>query len=190
MDERVMDLSAPDPQPDPRPTVTVTRRALALASLALTVIAASVGGVASWAADGAFSDVPPTHVFYEEINWAANHGVVTGYGDGTFKPGIAVSRGAAAAYLSRYNETFRLEKTSFDPGSNQAWIGIASCDPGERALAGGGAISMGSISITDSNPLPEGDAWRVRWESDNDAIVDPSGIEVLALCAPAPPSVG
>lgn len=190
MDERVMELPDPEPQPDPRPTVTVSRRGLVGAALALTVIAASVGGVASWAADGAFSDVPPTHVFYEEINWAANHGIVAGYGDGTFKPGVAVSRGAAAAYLSRYNETFRLEKVSLDPVSGEAWIGVATCDPGERALAGGGAISSPDISITDSNPLPAGDAWRVRWESDNDAVVDPSGIEVWALCAPATPSVG
>jgi hypothetical protein len=49
-----------------------------------------------------FSDVPNAHPFAEEIEWAASRGVVSGYADGTFKPGTAISRQAVAAMLYRF----------------------------------------------------------------------------------------
>jgi hypothetical protein len=40
-----------------------------------------------------FQDVPPGSAFYEYIETAAAHGIVTGYDDGTFRPGNNVTRG-------------------------------------------------------------------------------------------------
>jgi endo-1,4-beta-xylanase len=48
-----------------------------------------------------FSDVPTDHTFYDEISWLADEGISGGYSDGTFRPGIAVSRQAMAAFLYR-----------------------------------------------------------------------------------------
>jgi hypothetical protein len=49
-----------------------------------------------------FRDVKTNHPFFEEIEWHAAQAITTGYSDGTFKPGRAVSRGAMAAYLYRF----------------------------------------------------------------------------------------
>jgi hypothetical protein len=48
-----------------------------------------------------FRDVPVTSPFYREITWLAQAGISTGYRDGTFRPGNAVTRDAAAAFLHR-----------------------------------------------------------------------------------------
>ncbi|OWY63393.1 hypothetical protein B7486_53370, partial [cyanobacterium TDX16] len=48
-----------------------------------------------------FDDVSPTHPFFAAIEWAAAEGLVTGYDDGTFRPGAIVTRRAAAAFLHR-----------------------------------------------------------------------------------------
>jgi hypothetical protein len=40
-----------------------------------------------------FSDVPTTHAFYQYVETAFNHGVISGYEDGTFRPQNNVTRG-------------------------------------------------------------------------------------------------
>ena len=40
-----------------------------------------------------FTDVPPTHPFYCYIETAYNHGIISGYSDGTFRPGNSATRG-------------------------------------------------------------------------------------------------
>jgi hypothetical protein len=40
-----------------------------------------------------FSDVPATHAFYIYVETAYNHGAISGYADGTFRPGYDVTRG-------------------------------------------------------------------------------------------------
>lgn len=54
-----------------------------------------------------FSDVPPSHPFYTEIDWLVDAGVTTGYSDGTFRPSAVVTRQAMAAFLVRVQDTFR-----------------------------------------------------------------------------------
>jgi hypothetical protein len=50
-----------------------------------------------WAIDTAggphFSDVPASHPFYQYIETAYNHGIISGYADGTFRPGTYATRG-------------------------------------------------------------------------------------------------
>jgi uncharacterized protein YkwD len=50
----------------------------------------------------AFSDVATDNPFREAIRWAAAGGITTGYRDGTFRPGLRVSRQAMAAFLHRW----------------------------------------------------------------------------------------
>lgn len=48
-----------------------------------------------------FPDVPPTHLFYGDIEWMAAEGITKGHNDGTFRPGDVVTRGQMAAFLHR-----------------------------------------------------------------------------------------
>lgn len=49
-----------------------------------------------------FSDVSSSHLFWKQIHWAADEGLINGYGDGTFKPSDATTRAAMAAFLHRW----------------------------------------------------------------------------------------
>lgn len=49
-----------------------------------------------------FTDVAASSPFAHAIYWAAENGIVTGYGDNSFKPYAAVTREQAAAILYRY----------------------------------------------------------------------------------------
>lgn len=49
-----------------------------------------------------FSDVPPDHPDYAAIEWAAANGITAGYGDGTFRPDVALSLSHASTFLERY----------------------------------------------------------------------------------------
>jgi hypothetical protein len=40
-----------------------------------------------------FTDVPTGHTFYQYVETAFNHGIITGYADGTFRPGNNATRG-------------------------------------------------------------------------------------------------
>jgi hypothetical protein len=46
-----------------------------------------------------FNDVPPPSTFYPYVEAAVLHGVITGYPDGTFRPGNDVTRAQAAKIL-------------------------------------------------------------------------------------------
>ncbi|WP_246036502.1 S-layer homology domain-containing protein [Sinomonas susongensis] len=50
-----------------------------------------------------FTDITPSTQFYKEITWLASTGISTGYPDGTFRPGAAVTRDAMAAFMHRYS---------------------------------------------------------------------------------------
>ena len=47
-----------------------------------------------------FTDVSPTHTFYEFIERIARRGIIGGYGDGTFRPGNNATRGQTAKIVS------------------------------------------------------------------------------------------
>ena len=49
-----------------------------------------------------FPDVPADHYAYEAVEWAAEAGVTTGYGDGTFKPQRPLSKRHAVVFMERY----------------------------------------------------------------------------------------
>jgi CSLREA domain-containing protein len=49
-----------------------------------------------------FSDVSASHPFFLQISWMADAGISEGYEGGTFKPSVAVSRQAMAAFMQRF----------------------------------------------------------------------------------------
>ena len=49
-----------------------------------------------------FTDVPPGHPFFADIEWLASSGVTGGYADGTFRPAGSLTRQNMAAFLYRY----------------------------------------------------------------------------------------
>ncbi len=49
-----------------------------------------------------FSDVPAGAYYSRAVAWAAREGIAAGFGDGTFRPGLPVSRQQLAAILWRY----------------------------------------------------------------------------------------
>ncbi len=161
-------------------------------------LGSAVGGVATYAAVRAgFSDVPPTHPFYDEIQWASDTGVVGGFPNGTFKPSRDVTRQAAVAFLANYNEGFRIVS------SPQDWFNddnvrelVVSCGPNERALAGGGFEATTGMVMESSYPSNNAGAvastgsnsWTVRWAATNGFAT--GWIQTYALCAPMRIPVG
>jgi hypothetical protein len=86
-----------------RPQQSVTRQAM---SAFLYRVAGEPGFVLP--GTPTFTDVPADHSFYDEIEWMADSGVSTGFGDGTFRPDDAVTRQAMAAFLLRLADTVPL----------------------------------------------------------------------------------
>jgi hypothetical protein len=86
-----------------------------------------------------FTDVDPNHPFYPFIRCLACRGIVSGYGDGTFRPYADVTRGQLAKILASAagltNTIPSTQQTFADtPATNPFWLWI------ER-LAGRGAIA-------------------------------------------------
>lgn len=48
-----------------------------------------------------FTDVTEDHNFFDEITWLAGENITTGYADGSFGPGLHITRGQMAAFLYR-----------------------------------------------------------------------------------------
>lgn len=61
----------------------------------LTLCALQVAPLSVSAASQTFSDVPPDHPAYEAVEFLKERGILTGYGDGTFKPHQKVNRAEA-----------------------------------------------------------------------------------------------
>jgi hypothetical protein len=142
-----------------------------------------VGGPAL--ASHQFSDVPESSQFHIQIGWMAQHGIASGYPDGTYRPGQAVSRQAMAAFMSRFNDAFVVRQSSLHPGSGSTHTHTTECEAGERAIAGGGFNSSGNTFITENRPFASGGSgWTVVWETEGNVLQDPFTLTVWALCAP------
>lgn len=51
-----------------------------------------------------FNDVDDGSAHADGIHWAAEHGLIDGYDDGTFRPHANLTRGQFATILKRYHE--------------------------------------------------------------------------------------
>lgn len=163
-----------------------------LAAVAIAAVGGIIGAGSVYATQ-TFSDVGPSNPFYDEIEWGAGYGITTGYEDGTFRPNRNVSRQETMAWFSRFNDTFYMTQTQSGFSSVSVMSQIAQCNSGDRALAGGGRISVGGTMMTDSYPVSgagtpaydtyDATGWYVRWESEGNTNY--SGTTYTwALCGP------
>lgn len=81
----------------------------ATALSAITAVAVGVTGVA--AEQTLFNDVTASHPYAEAINALSTAGIINGYGDGTFKPDVSVTRGQAAKMIAG---TFKLDTANVE----------------------------------------------------------------------------
>lgn len=78
--------------------------------------------------EGPFTDVPAGCWYTDAIVWAAQNGIVSGFGDGTFRPNAAITRAQAAVMLYGYaaftgaDVTARADLSAYsDAGQIPAW---------------------------------------------------------------------
>jgi hypothetical protein len=81
-----------------QPAVPTTRQAMAAF---LYRLAGAERGPDPACPSAPFADVPVGHAFCGEIAWMADIGITDGFDDGTFRPGVPMSRQAMAAFLHR-----------------------------------------------------------------------------------------
>lgn len=97
-----------------RPTWSITRGAMS------TWLYRYQGSPAFEAPDEpTFPDVPASHIFFTEIEWAVSEGLIQGFPDGTFKPSRMISRQSMAALLYR-----NAGEPAFVPGSTPSFLDV------------------------------------------------------------------
>ena len=79
----------------------VERSSVLRASLLMSLVAAMLVTSSAGASASHYEDVPTSHPFHGQILWMVSEGITTGFPDGTFRPTVAVTRQAAAAFLYR-----------------------------------------------------------------------------------------
>lgn len=94
----------------------------------LAVILYAMAGEPAVTGEGPFTDVPAGCWYTDAIVWAAQNGIVCGFGDGTFRPNAAVTRAQAAVMLYGYaaftgaDVTARADLSAYsDAGQIPAW---------------------------------------------------------------------
>ncbi len=65
------------------------------------IVTLAAGWTVQNPASGRFNDVPPGTTFYTAVETAAAHGILSGYGDGTFQPYSPATRGQVAKIIYR-----------------------------------------------------------------------------------------
>ena len=94
----------------------------------LAVILYAMAGEPAVTGEGPFTDVPAGCWYTDAIVWAAQNGIVSGFGDGTFRPNAAITRAQAAVMLYGYaaftgaDVTARADLSAYsDAGQIPAW---------------------------------------------------------------------
>jgi PKD repeat protein len=83
-----------------RPDIQVTRAQMAV-YVARGLVTPSGDAAIPDPGPPTFTDVPADHWAYRHIEYAASHGVVQGYPDGSYRPASTVDRGQMAVYVAR-----------------------------------------------------------------------------------------
>jgi len=92
------------------------------------VVLVGLGATAAYAATQTFSDVPPDHIFYADIEKMAAQKVINGFPDGTFRPNNPITRGQAAAMFNR-EQTYMLTLPALGGPLDQINRGCPACHP-------------------------------------------------------------
>jgi len=166
------------------------RRVAVGVALLLAAGLAGFGGSALAGGGGGqtFSDVPPSHPFYNDITWLSRSGITTGYPDGTFRPGAPVTRQAMAAYLQRaFSGIVVVTDATNTPGSTTVWDHEVLCPQDTRPIAGGGRVDTSNVFLTDSAPNNQGTGWNVRFESEDNVGKTNVVVTAHVTCVPETP---
>lgn len=67
--------------------------------------------------ENSFTDVQGGRWYYDAVRWAAANGIVSGFGDGTFRPSYNITREQMAAMLFRYARFMNFEMPRIRTGS-------------------------------------------------------------------------
>jgi hypothetical protein len=82
-----------------RPSTVVTRDAMAV--FVARAVCGGESSVPAGPATASFSDVPTDHWAFRHVECLRGEGVVSGYGDGTYRPLVVISRDQMAVYIQR-----------------------------------------------------------------------------------------
>ena len=104
-----------------------------------------------------FADVPPGSPFYTDIRCLACRGIVSGYADGTFRPGATLTRGQAGKLLANaagYADPIPPARQTFRdvPPGSPFWLFV------ERAAAHGVLSGYADGTFRPGSPLTRGQA--------------------------------
>lgn len=117
--------SCGNPEPCPglyfRPGANASRGQVAK----MLVLAARQGSEAP--GDQVFSDVAPSSPFYPYVQIAAHHNWVSGYGDGTYRPGAQVTRGQFSKMVSNaagFEDAIPADQQTFEDADSTSpfWV--------------------------------------------------------------------
>jgi streptogramin lyase len=110
------------------------------------------------ASEPAFSDVGESHLFYGDICWMDDEAISTGFGDGTYRPSLAVSRSAMSAFMFRLagitdfdapgTATFDDVKTTHQFFEEVEWMAFEGITTGysDDTFRPSAAVSRGAMS--------------------------------------------
>ncbi len=134
-----------------------TSRAMVVRSLLCRVHpAAATGNVGSLA----FPDVSRNEWYSGAVAWGVQNGLVSGYGDGTFRPDQDVTREEAAIFLMRYAQMRGLDTSA--RADLSAYPDDDEVSPwGAQAMSW--AVATGIISGVDGHLNPQGTAYRCEF---------------------------
>ena len=125
------------------------RRIIATAAAALVAVLVAAGAVVAQTAQR-FEDVPPDHYAFEAVEWAAEAGVTTGYGDGTFKPQRPLNKRHAVVFMERfYDEILQAEESKdFTRGDMMVLLkAINDADINDGASTGDGTLPGEGVNV-------------------------------------------
>jgi hypothetical protein len=113
-----------------------------------------------------FSDVPPGSAFYEYVETAYNHRVISGYGDHTFRPGSDVTRGQLTKVIvSARGWVF---DTAGGPHFTDVPAGTAFYEYVETAFAHGIISGYAGGTFRPASPATRGQIARIEYNALNE----------------------
>jgi hypothetical protein len=132
----------------PQQGETMKRTKLWITAVGGLVVGCLLSAVA-WAGGQTFTDVGETHPFFDEIEQFAEAGISSGFDDGSYRPGQAVSRQAMAAFMTR--------------GLGQARIASAGTD----LATGNPNVAVSALTMNDVNVPGEAGSTQYLWITGN-----------------------
>jgi hypothetical protein len=119
-----------------------------------------------------FSDVPKTNNFYLEIEWCANVGILDGFGDGTFRPALNISRRELA--VGHYRAA---GSPPFVPPGVPTFSDVGLAHPSyleiEWVANQGIMVGSGSGTFRPTNPISRRDTAVTFYRADGSPVFSP-----------------